>query len=68
MNVLFQKEKYPDYHGEVLRDRTLRKSEVTPIIEKYALLVYKAEGRLDIKTVIDDTVIENCTLHSTLIF
>ena len=66
--ILFQKEKHTEYYEEVLRDRTLRKSEVTPIIEKYALLVYEAEGRKDIKTVVDDTVIEHCTLHSTLIF
>ena len=60
LNTLLQKEKYPDHYNEVFKDKSLRKSEVTPIIEKCALLVEKAEGRQSMKTIIDNDIIENC--------
>jgi len=60
LNTLLQKEKYPDHYNEVFKDKSLRKSEVTPIIERCALLVEKAEGRQSMKTIIDNDIIENC--------
>ncbi|KAI0242210.1 hypothetical protein LSAT2_014438 [Lamellibrachia satsuma] len=58
--IAYFKEKYPEYYGEVFKDKTMRKSEVSPIIERCALLVEKAEGRQLMKTIIDNDIIENC--------
>ena len=59
-DAVLQKEKYVDHYREIFKDKTLRKSDVTVIIERCAVQVEKEEGRQSMKTVIDNNIIDKC--------